>query len=87
MLFFRALKQPPDIRFIANTCIILQAFYCNFFKSGKSHCNSLIIFEENIETLSVNIITCKDTVLKLIRIKILGMVKVFKTLGRLGTNG
>lgn len=40
-----------------------------------------------METLSVNIITCKDTVLKLIRIKILGMVKVFKTLDRLGTNG
>lgn len=40
-----------------------------------------------METLNVNIITCKDTVLKLIRIKILGMLKVFKTLGRLGTNG
>lgn len=39
-----------------------------------------------METLSVNIITCKDTVLKIIRIKILGMVKVFTTLGRLGTN-
>lgn len=38
-----------------------------------------------METFSVNII--KDTVLKLVRIKILGMVKVFETLGRLGTNG
>lgn len=39
-----------------------------------------------MEILSVNIIICKDMVLKLIRIKILGMVKVFKILGRFGIN-
>lgn len=37
-----------------------------------------------MEILSVNIIICKDMVLKLIRIKILGM---FKILGRFGING
>lgn len=38
-----------------------------------------------MEIFSVNII--KDMVLKLVRIKILGMVKVFKILGRFGING
>lgn len=37
-----------------------------------------------MEIFSVNII--KDMVLKLVRIKILGMVKVFKILGRFGIN-
>lgn len=38
-----------------------------------------------MEIFSVNII--KDMVLKLVGIKILGMVKVFKILGRFGING
>lgn len=38
-----------------------------------------------MEIFSVNII--KDMVLKLVRIKILGMVKVFEILGRFGING
>lgn len=40
-----------------------------------------------MEILSVNMIICKDMVLKLIRIKILGIVKVFKILCRFGING
>lgn len=45
LLLFEALKHLLDIRLIANACIILQAFYCQFILSQKSHfhCNSMTI--------------------------------------------